>query len=141
LFGSVAVPLESAAARREGFAVWHECQDVDLAVWASALDDLQPLDTARNQGLELLAEQRQVGVAHRQLDIVLLEPDSERYLGHLCPYDECPKGQRECETPGCGKVRFLRQGVDFHLDRKAFASDRSIVLFQRRTGAAGSRRE
>lgn len=40
LFGSVASPLEKEVPRfrrfrRAGVALWHECKDVDVAVWVS----------------------------------------------------------------------------------------------------------
>jgi hypothetical protein len=140
LFGSVANALDSTAARREGsIAVWHECDDVDLAVWLSGADDVKSLDIACRDALAALAEERQVEVAAGKLDVVLLESDRDRYLGHLCAADECPKGLDECGVPGCGKVPWLRRQGGFALRPEALAADRSILLFQRRGETPGSR--
>ena len=48
LFGSVAVPLCKEVPRfrefcRAGVAIWHECKDVDLAVWVTDLENLKSL--------------------------------------------------------------------------------------------------
>jgi len=69
LFGSVAAPLEKEVPRfrqyrRRGIEVWHECKDMDLAVWVSGLDKLKALQTARSQALNDLLRQKNIGVAH-----------------------------------------------------------------------------
>jgi predicted nucleotidyltransferase len=61
LFGSVAKPLQCEVARfgeyrRANIEVWHECNDVDIAVWISRLDRLRDLQTARSRALGELVE-------------------------------------------------------------------------------------
>jgi hypothetical protein len=132
LFGSVAMPLDADVPRREGLAVWHECKDVDLAVWAIGLEDLKVLNKACNQALAAFQEESQLAIGRQQIDMILLEPESDRYLGHLCPRDQCPKGEPLCDAPGCGKLPYLQRRKGFELAPKALASDRSVLLFQRR---------
>lgn len=136
LFGSVAVPLEKEVPRfreyrKAGIAVWHECKDVDLAVWVSDPSDLRSLQHARSRAIVTLLEEREIGVAHHQVDMFLMEPGSDHYLGRLCIFGECPKGREECLAPGCGKIHFLQQHENFTPRRETFAASRSILLFQR----------
>src|SRR5215213_2438188 len=55
LIGSVARPLWREVPRFQPFRhwsipVWHDCKDVDLAVWLNRLDWLQTLNRARSVG-------------------------------------------------------------------------------------------
>ena len=89
LFGSVAMPLQKEIPRfrgyrREHIAVWHECADVDLVVWLSDLDHLKSLQRARSRVLNELLEAEEIGVAHHQVEIFLM--DADRYLGRLCHF-------------------------------------------------------
>ena len=136
LFGSVAAPLFKEVPRfREfrwaGVAVWHECKDVDLAVWVSDLEDLKSLQRARTRALNALLEERDIGVAHHQVDIFLFEPGSNRYLGRLCWFGQCPKGKQECLVPGCGQKPYLRQHLDFAFQPESLGPDKSVLLFAR----------
>src|SRR4051812_37867431 len=63
LIGSVARPLWREVPRFRPFRhwdvpVWHECKDVDLAVWLNRLDGLQTLNRARSVALQHLFEER-----------------------------------------------------------------------------------
>jgi hypothetical protein len=139
LFGSVAMPLEKEIPqfrkyRREGVAVWHECEDVDLAVWLSDLDHLKSLQRARSHALNRLWEAEEIGVAHHQVDIFLM--DGDRYVGRLCHFGQCPKaGKIDCSVDGCGQKRFLRRHEDFVFRPDSLAPDKSVVLFDRSVGA------
>ena len=138
LFGSVAVPLRKEIPRfREfrdaGLAIWHECKDVDLAVWVTNLEDLKSLQRARSRALTALLENQQIGVAQYQVDVFLMEPGSDRYLGRLCRFGQCPKGKLECLVPGCGREQFLQQHQDFVLTPDAFEPDKSVLLFARQS--------
>ncbi len=134
LFGSVAQPLVEAVPRfrefrRAGVAVLHECKDVDIAVWLSDLTQILELRRARGQCVHDLLRERNVGVAHHQLDVFLLEHGSDRYLGRLCTFGTCPKGGKlECLAPGCGATPFVRQHEDFVLAPDALQPDRVAVL-------------
>jgi hypothetical protein len=60
LFGSVALPLEREVPRfreyrRAGIEVWHECKDVDLAVWIDRIDNLEALAKAERRALQAKA--------------------------------------------------------------------------------------
>jgi hypothetical protein len=139
LFGSVAAPLRKEPARfrkfaRAGIELWHDCKDVDLAVWTSGVGMLKALQKARSRALADLYRDTGIGVAHHQVDIFLMAPGTDRYLGRLCTYGECPKGKPDCHVPGCGAAPFLKQHEDFVLDPGSFAVGKAIVLFDRVAG-------
>ncbi|MFQ5939941.1 MAG: hypothetical protein ACE5KL_07745, partial [Alphaproteobacteria bacterium] len=136
LFGSVAVPLKKEIPRfrkfrRAGVAIWHECKDVDLAVWVTSCSTLRKLQNARSAALNALYRERGIGVAHHQVEIFLMEPDTNRYLGRLCIFGQCPKAKVECRVPGCGASPFLRQHEGFVLHPSAFDADKTVILFER----------
>ncbi len=137
LFGSVASPLKKEVPRfrefrRAGVEVWHECKDVDLAVWITDTGDLKRLKKASSRALNALLERRNIGVAHHQVDMFLLEPDTDRYLGRLCCFGVCPKEFKpECQVPGCGASRFLQQHANFTFHADSLAPGRAEVLFDR----------
>jgi hypothetical protein len=139
LFGSVARPLEREVPRfqpfrRHGVEVLHECKDVDLAVWLDRLDRLHALARARSSALNRLLAEKGVGVAHHQVELFLFEPDTDAYLGRLCGFNQCPKGHRDCETPGCGRAPFLKQMEGFTLYADALAEGRCVRLWERERG-------
>jgi hypothetical protein len=139
LIGSVARPLERevprfARLRRAGVALWHECKDVDLALWVTDVRDLNALQKARGHALNELFADTGFGVAHHQVDVFLLEPVSDRYLGRLCHFGACPKGKPECRVPGCGSAPFLRQHEQFAFDSRSLDPARSHLLFDRTRG-------
>lgn len=135
LFGSVAKPLTREVPRfreyrRAGIELFHECKDVDLAVWVRDLELLRSLQKARSQTLHELLAQTEIGVAHHQVDIFLLEPVTDRYLGRLCCFTQCPKGKRKCRVEGCGAIALLQRHADFVFNWAAVSSD-SIGLYPR----------
>ncbi|HVT57990.1 MAG TPA: hypothetical protein VHR45_06300 [Thermoanaerobaculia bacterium] len=136
LFGSVARPLRREIPRfrefrRAGVALPHECKDVDLAVWLSDTSHLEVLRKTLGRAVNALFEEAGIGVAHHQVDVFLLEPGSDRYLGRLCHFGTCPKGKPECLAPGCGAALFLRQHEAFVFDPQALDPARSLLLFDR----------
>jgi hypothetical protein len=59
LIGSVARPLwrevpRFAPFRQLGIPIWHECKDVDLAVWLDGLGSLRMLNRARSLAVQRL---------------------------------------------------------------------------------------
>ena len=111
LFGSVAKALPDETARspgrrRAGARRLHQCKDVDLAVWVNDLDCLRALQIARSRAVNQLWEEREIGVAHHQVDVFVMDADSSRYLGRLCIYGQCPKGKPECQVVGCVRNPF-----------------------------------
>lgn len=136
LFGSVAQPLQKEVPRfskfrRAGIALWHECKDVDLAVWVTDLSALNTLRKALGNAVNDLFALTDIGVAHHQVDVFLIEPGTNRYLGTLCRFGTCPKGKPECRVPGCGAALFLQQHEGFVFDPRALDPARSAVLFDR----------
>ena len=96
-------------ARKAGISLWHECRDLDLAVWLSSLERLKGLRRARDIALrDARVESGKLGMAGNQVELLLLEPGSDRYLGRLCDFSSCPKRKQECAVPGCGTVPFKR---------------------------------
>jgi len=135
LFGSVAAPLEKEVPRfrkfrQAGIAINHECKDVDMAVWVSDLNCLKDIQKARSQALNKLLAEKQIGVAHHQVDIFIMEPQTNRYLGRLCIFSSCPKGKEECRVAGCGKIMFLKQHEDFKFEPNELDDTTNVVLFE-----------
>jgi len=137
-FGSVVSPLEVEVPRfrkfrRAGVAIHHECKDLDLAVWLSRTDNLRALQIARGRALNRLFADENVGVAHHQVDVFIMDPGTNRFLGNLCRYAKCPKGKPDCRVEGCGKTLYLKQHEDFSLYGDALSPDRIRILFERET--------
>lgn len=120
--------------RRARFMLWHECKDLDLAVWITDLGDLDGLRRAKDRALRARQEETGAGVASHQVDVFVFDPDTDRYLGRLCQFNRCPKGKRECLVPGCGATKFLRQHEGFRWQPESLAEDRIVRLFDRATG-------
>ena len=120
--------------RRAGIALWHECADVDVALWLSSTAGLNELRKVKNRALTRLLEETGIGVASHQVDAFVMEPGTDRYLGRLCEFARCPKHKPECLVPECGAVSHLRQHEGFALRPEALAEDRVIRLFERRSG-------
>ena len=122
--------------RRARIELWHECKDIDLALWLSDLADLNGLRRAGAHALRNLMSRANIGIAAHQADIFLIEPGTGRYLGRLCSFNACPKGKRECRVPGCGDVPFLRQHEDFVWQPDTLAPGRAVRLFDRVSGTS-----
>lgn len=141
LFGSVAAPPPDEVPRfreyrRAGIRLPHECMDVDLAVWLDDLRNLAELRRKASRSLARLFEEEDIGVAHHQVEVFLLEPGTNRYLGRLCHFNRCPKEKPECLVPDCGKVSFLRQIEGFSLRSDAIDDARSVLLYDRESKRA-----
>jgi predicted nucleotidyltransferase len=140
LFGSVAKPpfKEVSRFRRfraAGIKIWHESKDVDLAVWVSDLTQLRALNLARGRAVNRhqieATKNLWPGIPHHQVDVLLLEQETNRYRGNLCTYGTCPKGKPECNEAGCGAQPFLRIYEGFRFDRMAAFGEHATVLFSR----------
>ena len=82
VIGSVAKPLRKEIPRFREFRrvrvkVWHECGDLDLAVWLSSLDRLGALRRECGRALND-ARDGGGGPAGNQVDVFLFEPGSDR---------------------------------------------------------------
>jgi hypothetical protein len=140
VIGSVAKPLWKELPRfrefrRAGIEVWHECKDLDLAVWIASQHRLGALRRAKDVALRSAYESGTgPGVASHQVDIFLIEPGTDRYLGRLCSFNTCPKDKPECEVPACGAVPFNKQHLHFVPRTDLLASASCAMLYKRGPG-------
>lgn len=140
VIGSVAKPLWKEVPRfrefrRAGIEVWHECKDLDLAVWISSQLRLATLRRARDAALRRAYEGgKGPSTANHQVEIFLIEPGTDRYLGRLCNFNECPKGKPECGVPGCGAVPFNKRIAGFVPHADLLASAAYAMLYRRGVG-------
>jgi hypothetical protein len=140
VIGSVAKPLWKEVSRFGGFRrqhieVWHECSDLDLALWLDSQERLGDLRRAASHAL-LRAYERGTGagIVTEQLDIFLFAARSEQYLGRLCRYNECPKGKPQCFVPGCGTVPFNKRVAEFEPGADLLAAVSYSTLYERGSG-------
>ena len=121
--------------RRERIEVWHECGDLDLALW---VDSQQRLGALRQAGEKALRAAYQagtsIGVVGHQLDVFLFEPGSDRYLGRLCSFNTCPKDKPDCLVPGCGAIPFNKRVVEFTPRADLLAGAGEAMLYRRGVG-------
>jgi hypothetical protein len=140
VIGSVAKPLWKEVPRfREfrstGIEVWHECSDLDLAVWLDFLGRLGELRRAFGLALRMTRDTGTgASIAEHQADIFLFEPASDRYLGRLCSFNACPKGKPDCLVPGCGAIAFNKVIADFVPRADLLATARQSMLYERKSG-------
>lgn len=144
VIGSVAKPLwkevpRFSEFRKERIEIWYECRDLDLALWIDSQHRLGELRRARDRALRDAFESGVgISVVNHQLDVFLFEPQSDRYLGRLCWFGQCPKGKRDCLVPGCGAIPFNKKIEGFvpRVDLLATAAD--AMLYRRGTGVLRS---
>ena len=72
--------------RRANIRLWHECKDVDLALWLSDHQNLNGIRKTKDRALHDMHGAGEPGVASHQVDTFLLEPVTNRYLGRLCQF-------------------------------------------------------
>ena len=121
--------------RKAGIEVWHECKDVDLAVWIRSRHRLGELRRASHAALRQAFEAGLgMSVPGNRLDIFLFQPGTDTYLGRLCDFNQCPKGQRDCLTPGCGDIPFNKQHLDFTPEPNILADVEKAMLYRRGQG-------
>lgn len=123
--------------RRERIEVWHECGDLDLALWIDDQRRLGELRRATERALRTAYESdmgMRMGVVGHQLDVFLFEPGSDRYLGRLCSFNQCPKGKRDCLVPGCGAVPFNKRIEEFVPRDDLLAGVDDAMLYRRGLG-------
>ena len=121
--------------RRARTEVWHECGDLDLALWLDSLDRLGELRRASARAL-LTARENSTGfgVVSNLLDIFLFEPGTDRYLGRLCEFNQCPKGKIDCLAPGCGEIAFNKVISEFKPYADILAEVDRSLLYRRGEG-------
>jgi hypothetical protein len=140
VIGSVSKPLWKEVPRFREFReqrieIWHECADLDLALWIDSQHRLGELRRARDRALrEAYESGAGMGVANHQVDVFLFEPQSDRYLGRLCSFSQCPKGKADCSVPGCGTIPFNKRIADFMPRSDLLAPAAHAMLYERGTG-------
>lgn len=140
VIGSVARPLWKEVPRfrefrRERIEVWHECADLDLALWVGSQKRLGILRRAAHVALrEAFEAGLGTSVAGTQLDVFLFEPGSDRHLGRLCAFSHCPKDRPACRTPGCGAFAFNKRIPDFEPDPDILAPVAWAMLYRKGAG-------
>ena len=121
--------------RRKGIELWHECKDLDLAVWLDGTTDLEALRKSKNCAVSRFVDRSRGGIAGHQVDVFLLDDASGRHMGRLCEFNRCPKPRkRECLVPHCGSEPFLRRVQGFRWRSDTISADRSVRLFDRAAG-------
>jgi len=121
--------------RSAGIELWHECKDLDLAVWISSQHRLGALRRAKDEALRNGYESgKGPSTANHQVEIFLIEPGTDRYLGRLCSFSSCPKDKPECHVPGCGTVLFNKRVDGFIPHADLLASAAFATLYRRNAG-------
>jgi hypothetical protein len=140
VIGSVAKRLwkeipRFTAFRRQRIEVWHECADLDLALWLDSQHRLREIRRAGDRALRTAYEAgTDISVADHQVDVFLFEPVSDAYLGRLCKFNQCPKGKSDCLVPGCGAIPFNRVFPEFVPRDDLLAGAQDALLYRRGTG-------
>ncbi len=140
VIGSVAKALwkevpRFAEFRRLGIEVWHECADLDLALWVDSQRRLRELRRAADRALRHAYRSGMgTSVASHQLDVFLFEPQTDRYLGRLCAFNQCPKGKDDCLVPGCGETPFNKRVAGFAPHADILVGVERATLYRRGSG-------
>ncbi|CAK0753970.1 Nucleotidyltransferase [uncultured Gammaproteobacteria bacterium] len=140
LFGSVAGPLWPEVPRfyrdrqAGGAKIWHNCADIDLAVWLTRLDMLTEIREACWHGLNAAVATGRPSIARHQLDVFILRLGERKPAGRLCGLARCPEGGRDCSMPHCGQPPLLQTFPTDRFTREALDEERVVRLFDRRTG-------
>jgi predicted metalloprotease len=142
VIGSVAKPLLKEIPRflefrRAGIEVWHECGDLDLALWLHSQERLGDLRRVAVQALRRIDDNGN-GVASHEVDVFLVDPATDRYLGRLCKFNQCPKGKKDCLVPGCGTIRFNKRVPGFVQADDLLAGVQDSMLSRRGIGRTRS---
>jgi hypothetical protein len=104
-------------------------------VWIDSLDRLGDLRRAMGVALRTAGEAGTgPSTAEHQVDIFLIQPTSDRYLGRLCKFNTCPKGKPDCLVPGCGAIPFNKVFAEFSPRADLLASARQSMLYERNSG-------
>ena len=106
-----------------------------MALWLDLQERLGQLRSAAVRALRAAHDKgTRIGVTNHQLDIFLIEPDTDRYLGRLCSFNQCPKGKPECQVTGCGAVPFNKRVAAFVPDADLLAPEHHAMLYERGAG-------
>jgi len=137
LFGSVALPLWKEGSyhsrlRQRQIQVYHECANIDLAVWVTSPAGADGIRKEAAQVVRELTDKNvYLSIAHHTFSIRLIQETDGTYLGMVCHFNKCPKHKRECEVPGCGAHPFVQILPWFRLEPDRLNAFNSQILFQR----------
>lgn len=121
--------------RRARIEVWHECKDLDLALWIESQDRLGELRRTQDRALQAAYKSgADTSVVGQQVDTFLFEPETNRYLGRLCHYGTCPKDKPACRVEGCGEIPFNKHFPLFKPYPDILAPAGYALLYQRGAG-------
>jgi len=121
--------------RREGIEVWHECHDLDLALWLESQHRLGELRRATGHALRTAFESGAgISIVPHQLDVFLFEPETDNYLGRLCSFSRCPKDKADCLAPGCGAIPSNKRVMGFEPRADLLAPAAGAMLYERGKG-------
>lgn len=125
--------------RRRGDPSLHSVGRLEMVLWLSATDQL---DRLRRAFTAVLKDLDAKGVPHAMashfLFAVVLDAETDAYLGVICIYGSCPNDKPGCDTPGCGAVKFLRQYPDYGAVDAQADAEKAAILFRRGRGFVGS---
>lgn len=142
LFGSVALPLWKevprwSRLRSRRIKVFHECANIDLAVWTNSTANADQMRRSSSRVVtDLVENEVHLSIAHHLFCIHLVDMATQRYLGMVCHYNQCPKKKEPCRVPGCGARKFVQILPWFHFKPHRLNSYNSQVLFERKPGHA-----
>ena len=137
LFGSVALPLwkevpRFARLRSRQMKVFHECNNIDLAVWVTSSEIAPDIRRAHAATVkELVDNDIHFSIAHHHFSTHLIDQSTGAYLGMVCHYNQCPKHKPACQVPGCGASKFVQVLPWFKLKPQRLNTHNSQVLFER----------
>ncbi len=128
LFGSVAKYHLKLSEKKKNY------KDIDIAIWLNSMDELPLLRRTRALTCAQYSKTHNIGFADHELDIFIMEANSEKFLGFLCYFNKCPKYsgkflKDDCSAKGCGDSPFLKQYLHFSLDPKALDKEKIIILY------------
>lgn len=65
----------------------------------------------------------------------LFEPGSDRYLGRLCSFSQCPKSNKfDCLVPNCGAIPFNKRIAEFRPYPDLLLPAQYAMLYERDSG-------
>ncbi len=114
LFGSTALPLWKEVPRffrlrTKSIKVYHECGNIDLAVWVTATSGAPEMRKACAAVVnELVEKEIHFSIASHYFCLHLVDAATGSYLGMVCHYNQCPKHKPACDAPGCGQQKFVQ---------------------------------
>lgn len=79
-------------------------------------------------------QEQGLALTGHQVEVFLIEPGTNRYLGRLRSFNECPKGKRDCLVPGCGTIPFNKRIAEFTPRDDLLASAEHMMLYRRGVG-------